>query len=66
MGDLRHAVKTFRRRPGFAFSAALLLALGVGANTAVFGVGIAIHKSDGFHSLILFSTIPDRLLLSPP
>ncbi len=34
--DLRHAVRQVRRRPIFALVAALSLAIGVGANTAIF------------------------------
>ena len=36
--DLRHAGRSLRRSPGFAASVALMLALGLGANIAMFGV----------------------------
>ena len=36
--DVRLAARTLRRQPGFAVSAILTIALGVGANTAVFSV----------------------------
>ena len=38
MRDVRYAVRTLIRQPAFALAAILTLSIGIGANTAIFGL----------------------------
>src|ERR671933_8121 len=38
LNDLRHGVRLLRKAPAFSIAALIVLALGIGANTAVFSI----------------------------
>ena len=55
--DLRYAIRSLLRQPGFAAITVLTLALGIGANTAIFSVVYSVLiKPLPFHR-------PDRIVL---
>ncbi|HET9450807.1 MAG TPA: ABC transporter permease, partial [Aggregicoccus sp.] len=73
--DLRYAVRTLRRSPGFALAAVLSLALGLGANTAIFSAVDAallapLPYPEDTQLVRVVNTLPSRGLdsipLSPP
>lgn len=71
--DTRHALQTFRRSRGFAFAVIVVMALGVGATTAVYSVIRAVLLSplpyadpESLHSLYEGNSAGSLRLLSYP
>jgi putative ABC transport system permease protein len=77
--DVKYAVRTLGRAPGFSLVAILTLALGIGANTAIFSVAHAVliaplPFANPSELVALYETLPaagerpsrDRMSLTPP
>ena len=72
--DFQFALRTFRRSPGFTFAVLFTLALGIGANTAIFSVvdGALLHPvpfPDSDRLASLYQTFPqggDKNAISYP
>ena len=70
IGDLRYAARELRRRPGFAITAILSLALGIGATSAVFSVvyGVLINPfpyvgADRMMQILVRTRVPPLSIL---
>ena len=64
LSDLRYALRELRHRPGFALTAVLSLALGIGATSAVFSViyGVLLDPfpyKDSHRMMQLAMAVPD-------
>ena len=64
--DTRYGLRALRRSPGYALAATLTLGLGIGANTAIFGVvnGVLLHPLPYQDSGRLVRINEDRPLLN--
>jgi putative ABC transport system permease protein len=63
-GDVKYSLRNLRRSPGFALTAIAALAVGIGANTAVFSIvnGVlitALPYKDPHQLVVMYEKVPD-------
>ena len=64
--DLRYALRQLRKNPGFAFTAILILALGMGVSVATFGfVDAALLQPLPYHAPDRLMSVDERAVLWP-
>jgi putative ABC transport system permease protein len=68
--DLRQALRAMKKQPGFTLIAAITLALGIGANTAIFSVINALilnppHFVEAERVVALWKTAKDKRVKGP-